>query len=127
MPREQQRKRMPGGYSPASVEDEMVLEAAKFAVQALSEEQGGQLSFEFLKRISLNESKVVILKAAQQVVAGMNYKLTIALVDGDGQCQGAFKVTLYNRFGDLSVTKWDEELSCDAAKELMNAAPEPES
>ncbi len=31
----------------------------------------------------------------------------------DSVCLGALKVTVYDRFGDLSVTKWGDQVSCD--------------
>ena len=31
----------------------------------------------------------------------------------DSVCLGALKVTVYDRFGDLSVTKWGDRVSCD--------------
>ena len=75
----------------------------------------------------MDDSRLEIVQASQQVVAGMNYKLTIALFDGDGNCQGAFKCTVYNHFGDLSVTTWGDEVSCEEANALINANAEPES
>ena len=54
------------------------------------------------------------------MVAGLNYKLTIALMK-DSVCLGALKVTVYDRFGDLSVTKWgDQVVSCDDVQELLH-------
>ena len=113
---------MPGGYSPADVNDQFVVEAAKFAVQSLS-----QASYGFVQGSSFDDSRLEIVKASQQVVAGMNYKLTVALFDGNGNCEGAFKCTIYNHFGDFSVTTWDDEVSCEAATEWLNEKAEPES
>lgn len=53
------------------------------------------------------------------MVAGLNYKLTIALMK-DSVCLGALKVTVYDRFGDLSVTKWGDQVSCDDVQELLH-------
>jgi hypothetical protein len=53
------------------------------------------------------------------VVAGLNYKLTIALMK-DSICLGALKVTVYDRFGDLRVTKWGEQLTCEDVQELLD-------
>ena len=53
------------------------------------------------------------------MVAGLNYKLTLALMKNDF-CLGAFKVTIYNHFGDLSVTSWGTTMGCDEVKDLIN-------
>ena len=48
------------------------------------------------------------------MVAGLNYKLTIALMKEDSNiCLGAIKVTIYDHFGELQVTKWGDKLSCN--------------
>ena len=52
------------------------------------------------------------------MVAGLNYKLTIALMK-DSICLGALKVTIYDHFGDLSVTKWGDQLTCEDVQELL--------
>ncbi len=62
-------KQIPGGYSPADVNDPKVKEIAAFATVALSSSQNaGKLK---LTRI---------IKAETQVVAGTNYRLTLRLV-----------------------------------------------
>jgi hypothetical protein len=65
-------------------------------------------------------------------VAGMNYRLLLLLVATDetsssseqeqpalGSCVGAFTVTVYDRFGNLEVTSWGEEVECSKAKALL--------
>ena len=37
----------------------------------------------------------------------------------DSTCLGALKVTVYDRFGDLRVTKWGDQLTCDDVKDLL--------
>mmetsp|Transcript_11678 Transcript_11678/g.27976 ORF Transcript_11678/g.27976 Transcript_11678/m.27976 type:complete len:172 (+) Transcript_11678:185-700(+) len=70
-----------------------------------------------------------IIQAEQQVVAGLNYKLTMIFGDrpidsnGDGDdgdeekkegnCVGGCRVVVYNHFGDLSITEWSKELTCE--------------
>lgn len=76
--------------------------------------QSKRYSFNYCS--SSNESLRVI-KAYQQVVAGMNYRILYALEDGQGTLTGAFKVQVYDRFGDITVTTWDEEVS---VKEVSN-------
>lgn len=53
-----------------------------------------------------------------QVVAGLNYKLTLSLFKNN-ICLGGFKVTVYNHFGDLSVISWGNVLDCTEVNEMM--------
>ena len=65
-----------GGWAKASVKEKPVLDAAQFAVKAQQEE---------LKKTG-KEVKLVlekIVSAEQQVVQGMNYKLTLQVKIGD--------------------------------------------
>jgi hypothetical protein len=59
--------------------------------------------------------KYDIVSAKQQVVAGMNYNIALRFTTTDEpqQCVGGFRVTVYDHFGDLNVTNWGEELTCD--------------
>jgi len=36
----------------------------------------------------------------------------------DGDCLGAFKVTVYDQFGDMSVTNWGDEVSCEDIQDI---------
>ena len=66
-----------------------------------------------------------IIQAEQQVVAGLNYKLTMIFGDQpidrndsdekkkEGNCVGGCRVVVYNHFGDLSITEWSKELTCE--------------
>mmetsp|Transcript_27755 Transcript_27755/g.50588 ORF Transcript_27755/g.50588 Transcript_27755/m.50588 type:complete len:91 (+) Transcript_27755:618-890(+) len=60
-----------------------------------------------------------------QVVAGMNYKLTIAIFESN-ICQGAFKVTVYKPLPHmeqgLTVTSWGSVLLCSEITELLQDA-----
>lgn len=58
---------------------------------------------------------VRIIRAFRQVVAGLNYRLVLALTDDTGACLGALAVTVYDHFGELSVTLWGQEIDCDRA------------
>lgn len=109
-----------GGYKAAKVDNPAVLGAADFAVETLS---SSNLSF----AESEASLRPRVLQAAQQVVAGMNYKLTIMLEtakDSKPLCVGAFDVTIYDHFGDLSVTNWGEEYSCSAAFHFLEGTEE---
>ena len=69
--------------------------------------------------------QVTVVRAYQQVVAGMNYRLVLlaerpATEEGSASvCVGALAATVYDRFGTLQVTQWGQELACDRAKALL--------
>ena len=50
-------------------------------------------------------------------MAGRNYKLLITLSNAK-DCLGAFEVTIYDHFGDLSITHWGAEMTCEQAKAM---------
>lgn len=53
-------------------------------------------------------------ESSQQVVAGMNFRLTL-VVKQNRHCEGAFDIDIYNHFGDMSITSWGQEHTCDEA------------
>ncbi|MEO1223238.1 MAG: cystatin family protein [Pseudomonadota bacterium] len=82
-----------GGYSEVSVRDPGVNEAAQFAVAAREAETGSA--------IELSQ----VIEAEQQVVAGMNYRLYIGVIEG-GQ-SGTADVEVYrDPQGNYSLTSW---------------------
>jgi hypothetical protein len=96
--------------------------------------------FSFAAQLTEN-LRVTVARGSRQVVAGMNYDLVVVLsqptfmedhaksartasstANGDASgvaIVGAFEVTIYDRFGDLSVTKWGQEFSLSDAKALL--------
>ena len=49
----------------------------------------------------------LIVSAQRQVVAGMNYKLTIAILHNNTVCLGGFQVTVWRQLSkELTVTNW---------------------
>jgi predicted neuraminidase len=83
---------IPGGYSPVAPTDADALAAAKFAVA----KHDAKLSFQALE------------KAAHQVVAGMNYRLTLRVLDA-GKVRSADAVVwrkLGNAGHELTSWKW---------------------
>mmetsp|Transcript_6236 Transcript_6236/g.9724 ORF Transcript_6236/g.9724 Transcript_6236/m.9724 type:complete len:215 (+) Transcript_6236:75-719(+) len=110
---------MVGGYSNLA-HDEQVVKIANFALnEHAAKSSSSNVSGSDELSLSVSQEQVdsgevtaVVLEAQRQVVAGLNYKLTIALMK-DSVCLGALKVTVYDRFGDLSVTKWGDRVSCD--------------
>jgi hypothetical protein len=121
----EERRMMPGGYGHADIQDARVIAAAGYTLQVLDNES----PYSFLSSTSSSGSmKVVVLNASQQVVAGMNYKLTLGLLDrNSGQCVGGFKCTVYDHFGDLSVTKWGEEVPCDEVMGMIKIRAEQDT
>jgi Cystatin domain len=89
----------------------MIQEAAAFALQTMQD----TTPYEF----GAQATRVKIIDAWQQVVQGMNFQLTLEFQGEDEECVGACSVLVYNQFGTLSVTKWNKEITCEEAKELM--------
>ena len=113
-----QRRNMVGGYADADISEERVVDAAQFAVSALAQKQleeekgDGERTYTF-NAIRADEVNLVVLEAQKQVVAGMNYRLTIGVTDrASGECLGGFKCIVYDRFGDLSLSIWGKEVEC---------------
>jgi len=102
--------------------------AALFAVQELKHAKAD--SYSFVEKLPVVDGHVstsdndddsfqtVVLQSQQQVVAGINYRMTIGIMEGP-ECVGAFKCVVYDRFGDMTVTKWGEEVSCEEAVAMM--------
>merc|ERR1712078_401380 len=68
------------------------------------------MQYSFVNNVSVGGYK--ILQASSQVVAGMNYRMIIMLNDGTSDtCVGAFGVTVYDQFGNLSIKDWGKEIS----------------
>jgi hypothetical protein len=110
-----QRRNMPGGFSHAMVDGPQVVTAASFAVSSLSE-----APYSFASNVSAEAGYIVkVAKAWQQVVAGMNFRLVIVVENATGECIGSFSATVYDRFGELSITKWGKEVDCARAKGLL--------
>eukprot|EP00977_Amphora_coffeiformis_P027483 scaffold34615_cov180-Amphora_coffeaeformis.AAC.5 len=119
-------RKMVGGYQRMDADDlenDEVLQAASFAVQALTnKDHAPSYSFlgeeeDYLKSIS--NSDIHVIRGFRQVVAGLNYRLILAITRPQGEeekdCIGAFSVTIYDHFGDLSVTTWGKEMDCARA------------
>ena len=122
-PEGRQHRNMVGGYADADIAEERVVDAAKFAVSALAdkqqlEQEGGDdgdrtYTFDVAAAIRADEVNVIVLEAQKQVVAGMNYRMTIGLTDKtSGECLGGFKCVVYDRFGDMKVSIWGKEVEC---------------
>ena len=84
---------VPGGYAAAPVADPEVVAAAMFAVTAHAEKSK--------KTITLTK----VVSAQQQVVAGMNYKLVLA-VDVDGQPKEVEAAVYKDLKRTMQLTSW---------------------
>eukprot|EP00591_Stephanopyxis_turris_P007855 CAMPEP_0195524348 /NCGR_PEP_ID=MMETSP0794_2-20130614/24119_1 /TAXON_ID=515487 /ORGANISM="Stephanopyxis turris, Strain CCMP 815" /LENGTH=144 /DNA_ID=CAMNT_0040654551 /DNA_START=57 /DNA_END=491 /DNA_ORIENTATION=+ len=102
-----------GGYFEADPEDDDVREAATFAVLTQLEGNSPPGTYSFsVGSEDINNVDIEIIEAREQVVAGINYSLLIAMKMSE-DCVGAFRVTIYDRFGDISVTDWGDEVDCN--------------
>mmetsp|Transcript_86036 Transcript_86036/g.128911 ORF Transcript_86036/g.128911 Transcript_86036/m.128911 type:complete len:171 (+) Transcript_86036:96-608(+) len=123
---EQPQRKLPlvGSYSPMPVTDPMATEAADYALTTLWTEPASNTNtnYSFLSSSTKTSTpSPQVIEAAKQVVAGLNIQLTIMVKDGnDDSCLGAFGVVVYNQFGDLSVTRWGDEVTCQAAYEKLS-------
>jgi len=119
-PFEQHRRMMVGGYSeiPDPSENPRLPEITAFV---LHEIVVGNSPYFFANQVGSNKNDVTVIvcKAFQQVVAGMNYRLVL-LLERNSESIAAFKVTVYDRFGNLSVTTWGEDVPVDHAKAILN-------
>ena len=125
-----------GGYNPISPQDpnfDRIQKAAEFAFLQYTSGQVPSTTIEYDFQLPTNHSEDYVIKvfdAYQQVVAGMNYKFKLGIFLGDA-CVGGFNVTIYDRFGTLSVTNWGDELSCEVilmetSTTTMNELKDPE-
>jgi hypothetical protein len=106
-------RKMVGGFSgldPKSNNDDL----SSIGSFALAEFMQSEASFSVLpSQIQNGEIYPIILEASRQVVAGMNYKLTVGLIQ-ENECLGGFKVTIWKQLsGELKTTSWGEVLGCE--------------
>lgn len=122
----------PGGYAPiADLRSERIGQVAAFAVQSLRSDETDAVvnaaHYSFISQLPTNDDEltIAVVQGSQQVVAGMNYQLTLVLSatsDKDATILGAFVVTIYDKFGSLSLTKWGPEVPLQEAKSLLENA-----
>ncbi|MEM7442858.1 MAG: cystatin domain-containing protein [Pseudomonadota bacterium] len=84
---------VPGGYSEVSTSDPGVNDAARFAVMTRADNTG--------EIIDLQQ----VFQAEQQVVAGLNYRMKIGVIQGGRN--GVADVVVYRDLqGNYSLTSW---------------------
>ncbi|KAL7478127.1 hypothetical protein ACHAW6_003905 [Cyclotella cf. meneghiniana] len=120
-PQKFRKTTMVGGFSSVDSNSEDISSVTSFALAEfafLSQNQdafaSNAASFVVLpSQVQSGEVAPVVLEAQRQVVAGMNYKLTIGIVQNN-KCLGGFKVTVWKQLsGELKVTNWGATLGCD--------------
>lgn len=82
-----------GGYSEVAIDDPDVVAAAQFAVSAQQDATGVLIQYQR------------VIQAEQQVVAGMNYRLMIGVLEG-GRSGTADVVVYRDPQGTYSLTSW---------------------
>ena len=82
-----------GGWSPVGLQDEAVLQAARFALQEQSRQIPGGLKL------------LAIKHARQQVVAGTNYSMNLML-RSEGKKRLAIAVVWVKPDGSMELTRW---------------------
>lgn len=58
-----------------------------------------------------------VVTASVQVVAGLNIQMEIEFLDDEGECVGAADVIVYDQFGNMSITSF-EDIGCPEPIEL---------
>ena len=116
---------IPGGYSLIEdLSDPRLETEASFVLSKLLESGQAPRDYSFYAKISQHNDNGVnakVVKAMEQVVAGKNVRMILMLVDASaGDCLGAFAVTLYDHFGEFTVTEWNKETTCEHALNLLN-------
>lgn len=82
-----------GGYSEVSTSDPEVNAAAQFAVSTHADDTGEVMELQH------------VIQAEQQVVAGMNYRLRLGVIEG-GRSGTADAVVYRDPEGQYSLTSW---------------------
>jgi hypothetical protein len=133
---------MVGGYAPITNihTNERVQEISQYVLESLIHSAVATHSDRHSKNIYSFQSEMVepetapwnitVVAGKQQVVAGMNYHLTIVIaktssITPDNKSEptlsvvGGLDVIVYDQFGNLSVTRWGTEISIKEAKALL--------
>ncbi len=85
---------MTGAYGDTSTSSKEVKRAAKFAVQQRTLRTGNRVTL------------IRVVRAEQQVVAGMNYRLVLRVADRRGRRRTATAVVFQSLKDQLSLTSW---------------------
>jgi hypothetical protein len=109
---------MAGGYSPIeNLQDINVISAANFAVDELKAGRTTKTmeEYPFLKVLGnpkVKSVKSLVVDGTQQVVAGINYNLTVAILNKNDKCFGAFMVLLNDFMSNKTVLEWGPSRRC---------------
>jgi hypothetical protein len=131
----QQRRMMVGAYAEVTDPDRMerlaaVVEFVQNELVAIASSGNDSLrKYSFSSQVNAHQ-KFEIAQAFQQVVAGMNYRLLLVVSDQENDNSGrrvyigAFTVTVYDHFGDLSLTLWGREMELSKALAILKKEKE---
>ena len=122
MSQEQRVRRMVGGYSDVTSEELASVEFTELATFVMQEYASGSSSSssQFIElsaeEIATTAIETKVLEGSRQVVAGLNYKLTLC-ISRNGVCIGALKdVTIYKPLPAMHapprVISWGHALPC---------------
>lgn len=131
LPRTNAQRGMVGGYNPIQDYDEPEIKsAAKFAFLELFLMEPDLMPYKFMSPIIEGEGDQQaympkIVSGSQQVVAGLNLKLTLMVVKATPKmpeevCQGGMDVEMYLKLDrTMEVMEWGDEYNCDQAQHLL--------
>lgn len=120
---------MVGGYSVMDIPLMQSADVREIAAFALSEHAAGSSTFDSSLSLAVSPHEVEsgavqvkVLEAQRQVVAGLNYKLTLAILR-DNVCLGGFEVTVYKPLPHmeqgLTVSSWGKTLECSVVVRMQ--------
>jgi len=114
-----------GGYRKIDTKDEGVVTVANFAFDSALENSPFALTLTDSNNQVLDQAdfEYKVLEASLQVVAGLNYNLSIGVFRKGleiNSCVGGFNVIVYNHFGELSVIQWLEVLTYDEVTNMIS-------
>jgi len=96
-----------GGFQEVNLDDPSMLAAAQFAVDLHMTDH----DIDGILGVGPNNLQFSVVQAVQQVVAGINYQLTVEIMR-KSQCVAIFSVMIYDRFGKYSITRWGDPMNC---------------
>mmetsp|Transcript_36572 Transcript_36572/g.85497 ORF Transcript_36572/g.85497 Transcript_36572/m.85497 type:complete len:160 (-) Transcript_36572:233-712(-) len=109
-----------GGYKTVEGDDGRLAAAAKFAMISEYASKPAEVQHlggagDGIDADGRSRFDYRVMRASRQVVAGMNYRMRLELLL-DGKCVEVHDVTVYDRFGELSVTSRTKSQSCSSTE-----------
>eukprot|EP00553_Chaetoceros_curvisetus_P015264 CAMPEP_0204645154 /NCGR_PEP_ID=MMETSP0718-20130828/1978_1 /ASSEMBLY_ACC=CAM_ASM_000674 /TAXON_ID=230516 /ORGANISM="Chaetoceros curvisetus" /LENGTH=154 /DNA_ID=CAMNT_0051666917 /DNA_START=63 /DNA_END=527 /DNA_ORIENTATION=- len=117
-------RRLLGGYSQVDTDNLQVIQGAKAVVESLRKGGGEDISIDLPKTSDGGDLRIKVLEASSQVVAGMNFKMKIAVFAGE-QCIGGLSPIVFRDLqGTYSVTSYGEDIPCETVREMLGSNEE---